>query len=251
MSPSRLTPLDFQTAAIEQNTGTFTTRWEMLLRALFGDVAAVASLPAIVNRFAFAAQPSLGASDEGYIAFETTYGHLLRWTGAVWEFAPGDPGNGYFEDFAIAPQAAGWKLCDGTLTDYLTVGAALLTVTAITPPNLSGAYRKGGAAYTGLVVAATGAGLSGSTAADGDHNHGGATGASAAGVAIAHTTTPLTVDSGAMAPVSGFLAGNVIDDGVQTHPIGASGTHGHAAGSLAVDATAEPAHVAARVYFRR
>lgn len=156
MPSNRLTPLDFSTQAIELKTGTFTTRWEQLLRALFGDVAAVASLPAIINRFAFAAQPALGASDENYLAFVTDYGHLVRWTGTVWEFGPGDVGNGFFRDFAFVPQEAGWKLCDGSATDYLVVGAATLTVAAITPPNLSGFYRKGAAAYDAVLHAKSG-----------------------------------------------------------------------------------------------
>lgn len=230
--PNRLTPLDFQTAAVEQQTGTFTTRWEMLLRALFGDVASVSSLPAVVNRFAFAAQPSLGASDEGYIAFETTYGHLLRWTGTVWEFAPGDPGNGYFEDFAIVPQGAGWKLCDGTATDYLVVGAAALTVTAITPPNLSASYRKGGAAYTGALIA-----KAGSTAAG--------------------ATTPGTIPAGTFTGGPSNVI-NICQDNIVFQA--ANNAHAHQLPDLTVPAltvpalgvgTIEMAHVAVLPYFRR
>lgn len=244
--PNRLTPLDFQTAAVEQNTGTFTTRWEMLLRALFGDVAAVASLPAIINRFAFAAQPSLGASDEGYIAFETTYGHLLRWTGAIWEFAPGDPGNGFFQDFAIAPQPAGWKLCDGSATDYLVVGAAALTVAAITPPNLSGAaiFRKSAAAYTGVIDAAVapGVAMSGTTGnaspgtnASGTHTH----------------PTPL-VQTTAQTGAFGFLFGNSNTDagGNHSHMVDA---HAHDASALVAtgNSAARPPSVGVLPYFRR
>lgn len=244
MSPSRLTPLDFQTAAIEQNTGTFTTRWEMLLRALFGDVAAVASLPAIVNRFAFAAQPSLGASDEGYIAFETTYGHLLRWTGAVWEFAPGDLGNGFRRDFAIVPQETGWKLCDGTLTDYLTVGAALLTATAFTPPDLSGspAFHKSIAAYTGTIEAAIGGGLTGATADEAAHVHAG---------------DPLTMSepdgntASQIDPGSFFVAASEFHRHAMSGNTAAGTAHSHGAGTLATNTAARPPSVGWLPYFRR
>lgn len=231
--PNRLTPLDFQTAAIELNLGTFTTRWEQLLRLLFGDVASVSSLPAVVNRFAFAAQPLLGVDDAGYIAFETTYGHLLRWTGAVWEFAPGDIGNGFFRDFAIAPQETGWKLCDGTPTDYLTLGAAL-TVTAITPPNLNGTptYRKSGA-YVGAIVAASAPGLSGNTANAGGHGHN------------------VPRDTVNFQDVPGPGLGVQVALSIHTHTADAVADHAHGVGTLAADATGEPAHLAALPYFRR
>lgn len=239
---NRLTPLDMNTPAIELKVGLFTWRWQELLRGLFGDVAAVSSLPAIIHRFAFAAQPSLGADDENYLAFETTYGHLLRWTGAVWEFAPGDPGNGYFEDYAIAPQAAGWILCDGTLTDYLTVGGALLTVTAITPPNLTGVYRKGAAAYAAGIVAASAPGLAGATAAEAAHTH---------HLSAIQSTTEATSVAAPQYQAYEGTGAQLLHTHYTTGDTDAAGGHSHGPGSLAVDATGDPAHVNVQVYFRR
>lgn len=242
--PNRLTPLDFSTPAIELKVGLFTTRWEQLLRALFGDVASVSSLPAVVNRFAFAAQPSLGASDEGYIAFETTYGHLLRWTGAVWEFAPGDLGNGFRRDFAIVPQEIGWKLCDGTLTDYLTVGAAALTVTAFTPPNLSGspAFHKSSALYTGTIEAAIGGGLTGATANEAAHTHDDGTLA---------TGDPDGSTPNLLSPGAFFFAASDLHHHNITGNTGAGTAHSHGAGTLATDTAARPPSVGWLPYFRR
>lgn len=75
----------------------------------------------------------------------------------------------------------------------------------------------------------------GTTTSSGSHDHGGATGTPSGGVAIAHTTTPISADvngDGSTATVSGHLSGNVIDDGVQTHPISSDGSHTHGPGSL-------------------
>lgn len=203
-----------------------------------------------------AEQPTnLTTSDDGLLFFVSDFGHMVRWNGSLsrWEFAPGDLGNGFQRNYLITPQEVGWALCDGSLTSYLVVGGPTLGSNNITLPNLIGssAYIKTAGSYTGSIIGATAPSISGITSADGDHDHGGSTGPSAAGIAIAHTTTPLIVDSGVMAPVSGHLAGNVIDDGVQTHPIASSGAHAHSVGSLAISATAEPTHINFLPYFRR
>ncbi len=108
-----------------------------------------------------AGQPlHLGASDAGLLLHVSDYGHLLRWSGTVWELAPGDPGNGFFQDFAVAPpDAAWWQACDGSPTTYLHWGVAPLDTLPFTTPSLSGspAYRKSGAAYSGAVVITDGA----------------------------------------------------------------------------------------------
>lgn len=114
---------------------------------------------------AFASVPAdLGADDAGFLLQITDYGHRAKWSGTAWGFAPGDPGNAYFADFAVAPSVPGWALCDGSATTYLTMGATI-TATAFTTPNLAGspAYRKSAAAYTGTISAATAPGLSGSS----------------------------------------------------------------------------------------
>lgn len=119
----------------------------------------------------FGEQPTgLTIDNDGMLYFVTDYGHLVRWNGTlgVWNFAPGDVGNGFFRDYAIVPQEAGWALCDGSVTTYLVVGGPTLTVANFTTPNLSGspAYKKSAAAYTGTINAA------GATSSDGAHTHG-------------------------------------------------------------------------------
>ena len=114
---------------------------------------------------------SLSATvDVGFLYYVTDFHHLIEWNGAAWQFGPGDTGNGYFADFAVAPTpAAGWKLCNGTATTYLVMGVTVTTA-ALTPPDLNGtpAYRKSGAAYSGAIVT-TGGALTGAGALDPSH----------------------------------------------------------------------------------
>ena len=57
----------------------------------------------------------------------------------------------------MPPQGAGWQLCDGTATQYLTMGSTL-TETAFTVPDLisTPAYRKSVGTYTGTIHAKSG-----------------------------------------------------------------------------------------------
>jgi hypothetical protein len=84
----------------------------------------------------------LGVDDTGFLFGALDYGHLFRWTGMAWEFAPGDPGNGYYATFAVAPTQAGWVLCNGANTDYLTVGMARLGVHAFALPTVANEYFR-------------------------------------------------------------------------------------------------------------
>ncbi len=173
----------------------------------------------------------------GYLAFETTTGHLLRWTGSAWEFAPGDVGNGFFRDQAIAPQdSAFWQVCDGSVTSYLVLAATLSTA-AFTTPNLVGtaAYRKSGT-YTGTINAAAG-----STTSVGDHVH---TTPNTGGVA---TGSAIDVDTNLDGATDQVLPETFGD--THTHnsggDTGSAGAHGHDVGTI------DMAHLAVAVYFRR
>lgn len=112
----------------------------------------------------------LSADDEGFLFHESTVRHLVRWTGTAWTFGPGDEGNGFFRDFAIAPQGIGWQLCNGTATSYLTVGSPTLILTPFATPDLIGTpgYRKSGSAYSGVSIT-TGGNLTGAGAVDPSH----------------------------------------------------------------------------------
>lgn len=213
---------------------------------------ALAAVPG-VNVWALAGQPALAAGDAGYVAFVTDYGHFVRWTGTVWEFAPGDVGNGFFRAFAITPQEVGWGLCDGSSYTYLVVGGATLTTGSITTPNLSGtaAYLKAGGAYTGTIAAASGAsgstapGITGSTASESSHTHTGTTDNTPN--ATGTTRDTLAIDMYAFS----------VTQHNHTFTTGAGSAHSHGVGTLAVDShthgigTLDPAHVDVLYYVRR
>lgn len=203
-----------------------------------------------VNSFPFAGQPTLGAGDAGFLGFVTDYNHFVRWTGTIWTFAAGDVGNKFFRDFAGPPQELGWQLCDGSATDYLVVGAAALAVTAITPPNLSGApaYRKSAAAYTGVPVAASAPGITGTTATEAAHTH---NVPAQNNLLSAANSASLTFPQGTGANVTVADSPHTHTTTVPTQDTGGGTAHAHGVGSLAVDATAEPVHLAVLPYFRR
>lgn len=117
------------------------------------------------------APTDLGVNDAGFLFYVTDFAHLMKWSGAVWEFI--DEGNAYFADFAVAP-GTGWVLCDGSASSYLVAGATL-TTTVFNTPNLTtggtgatGVYRKGGAAYSASIIT-TGGPMTGAGAVDPSH----------------------------------------------------------------------------------
>lgn len=67
------------------------------------------------------------------------HNHLLRWTGSVWTFAPGDTGSGYTATFLTAPTADGWAQCDGSTVSYLLANG---TVADQILPNTAGLYFR-------------------------------------------------------------------------------------------------------------
>jgi hypothetical protein len=113
---------------------------------------------AAIGRDVLANIPALGPGDTDYLFYVTDYGHLLRWNGAGWEWAPGEEGRaGEISLFAVAPTGNGWKLCDGTGDDgnpgtniaYLKSDGT--TANVVIPNLTAGAYLKAGAAYGGAV----------------------------------------------------------------------------------------------------
>lgn len=191
-----------------------------------------------------ATQPVLSAADIGYIFFVTDYGHMVYWTGSAWDWLDGDrPGK--FQDFAIDP-GIGYQLCDGSITNYLSVGPTLTAIPLATP-NLTGtpAYKKSAATYTGAIVAAagasgsSGAGISGTTATESSHTH----------------NVPRNTD--AFQDVAGPTLGVQASLSTHTHTTDAGSAHSHGVGSLAADAhthgigSLDPAHLNVLPYFRR
>lgn len=202
------------------------TEWfrKWLEQITSAQTAIIAALNAVigVNVFTLAGQPALGAGDAGYIGYVTDYAHLVKWSGSAWEFLGG--GNKYFALFEAAPSGNGWQLCNGTVSDFLTLGATL-TTTPFTVPNVpAGTFLKAVAAYTGAIDAAIAPGISG------------------------RTDTVSDTGGGNDMDIFGFNAG-----GGATNVIsGASKfTHNHDTGSLAVDSAARPPALGSLLYFRR
>lgn len=266
---------DLSTPATEPKTGAYTRQWGRWIQDLFGQMdslttevdtlaTVVNGLPG-VNRKTYAELNALGlgASDEGYLAFEYTYNHFVRWTGATWQFFGGDVGNKFRRDFMGAPQELGWQLCDGTVTDYLTLGATL-TVTAVTTPNLTGtpSFHKSIAAYTGALEAAIAPSLSGSTGSAGT-TVSGTTGTESAhthgvtltlGAATVTNNASAGLDFGAANALHLHSASGTSDAGsAHSHGVGSlsADAHTHGVGSLAANSAARPPSIGWLPYFRR
>lgn len=96
---------------------------------------------------------TLGASNAGLLVWVTDYNHVLEWTGAAYQWGPGENGSAFFQGFAAAPTGNGWHACDGSFVNYLrsdgTLGGAVL-------PNTAGsaAYMKFGSAYNSTIQVA-------------------------------------------------------------------------------------------------
>lgn len=226
----------------------------------------------------------LGTADVGLLLQVADYGHLMRWSGTVWEFAPGDSGNGYIKDCLVPPQQEGWALCDGQGTSYLRSGNATLFATSITTPNelSTGVYHKSGATPTIGVQAAVAATISGSVATEAAHTHGVTVPAQSSADESAHThavdppnttsdggwpfttvdqnldaTTidvssyPHTHDTNIAPFTSGAGSAHHHTVGAQSVTSGGGSAHGHTVGSLVNNLAAEPPHITVLRYFRR
>lgn len=225
---------------------------------------------------AFASRPTdLGLSDAGFLYMPGTYLHICRWSGAAWAIPDG--GGGYIVD-AVAALGAGWQLCDGTATTYLTISGADLAETAFTTPDensgVAGVYHESIAAYTGTINAATAPGISGSVANTTATNQA-ATATNQNESAHTHAVDPpVTTTSGpsttfAWVPDGGGVSGaadnhtHTVDIASFTSAAGSAHTHTqdshnhtqdahlHGVGTLAVDAAGEPRRMGVLRYFRR
>lgn len=244
LPPTSTTCFNRQDVLVNLQTGHGTEYFLRFLESL-KFLAVIVNGISAVNRWPLASQPSLGAADAGYLAFVTDFGHYCRWTGSVWEFLPGDVGNGFRRDFAITPQEVGWGLMNGSTYSYLVVGGATLTTANFTTPNLTGspAYHKSIAAYTGTIEAAVAPGITGSTG---------------------NTAPGLSGSVGAIVPDGGALgtSNNIPEGAVDVVALSAINIHHHedtfavdnhlhASGTLAVDGTARPPAIGWLPFFRR
>jgi hypothetical protein len=190
---------------------------------------------------------NLKKADAGYLYTATDYARSYRWTGTAWERAEGNSDPHRYIWCDTAP-GAGWVKADGsgiqrTRTDGTLEGYVV--------KNLIGYYLKG-ANVAAAGVTATAPGLTGSTSAEPDHDH-----------AIDHDHGGAIATSGPTATVNvqnGTGFSQTVATGAHVHTVtvpgvsqqsGLAGGHSHTAGTLAVDATAEPAHVALIPYYRQ
>lgn len=116
------------------------------------------------------APTDLRPTDAGFLMYLTDFHHLVEWNGTMWQFGPGDNGNGYFQDFASLPSPIeGWTLCDGRGSSYLGPAETLAIIPFVTPDLVgSPAYRKSGAAYSGVITGGGGT-LTGGGGSDPSH----------------------------------------------------------------------------------
>jgi hypothetical protein len=187
----------------------------------------------------------LGTDDTGFLFWSTDYEHLYRWTGAAWDYAPGDQGSGFIQLDTAAPTTGVWALADGSGT---TRSTATGTLSAFTTPDLTGQFIKGGT-YTGSTVSAAIPGITGSTGDESahthtiDHDHPSESSGGPSGTTVVQSGTGTTVASSSH--------GHTTDLAALTGASGAGSAHHHGVGTLALAGAAEPAHVLLAPYFRR
>lgn len=186
----------------------------------------------------------LGSNDMGFLVNVTDFSHILQWSGSAWQWGPGELGSNYFAVAPSAPTGGTWQLCDGTATTYLKSDG---TTGSYTTKNLTGHYFKSVTAGADATTAAVAPGISGSTANESSHTHGPGS----------FTVSGNTDGVGSSVVQSGSGANAVAGHNhtITSQPV--SGTsdpgsaHLHGIGTIAVDATGEPANYKVLTYFRR
>lgn len=121
--------------------GTLTKAWFQVLARVMAATGVVEQLtePLPVGGF----DTPLTQGDAGALFAVSDYNHVVRWTGSIFEFAAGDPGNGFYAAFAFAPVlTGGWQLCDGSATTYLVVGGPALQTAVFVTPVLANTYFR-------------------------------------------------------------------------------------------------------------
>ncbi len=103
----------------------------------------------------------LTTTDNGFLFFDNTNSlHVWQWTGAAWNWGPGDTHSGMIGMFDANP-GTGWHAADGsTVTKYAANGTRNA---AFVLPDMREFYLKASATYTGSGVAAVAPTISGQT----------------------------------------------------------------------------------------
>lgn len=231
-----------------------------------------------IHRDALANLPGgFGAAETGYLFYATDYHHTLLWNSASWQWAPGETPSGQISFWTENP-GTGWRFCNGgTATRLKSDG----TTEVVAIPDVSAdCFVKGGIAYTGSAVAAVAPGLSGALANESSHTHT----TSVSGVTVStdpghthsidHDHAVVNTSGGAIVNIQAG-AGAVAATWDHTHTVdlpnhsansgsggshahtlsgspasGGGSAHTHGLGTLAVDATGAPKHMALLPYYR-
>jgi hypothetical protein len=160
-----------------------------------------------------------------------------------WDWAPGER-SGYVGYFAVAPQGAGWKLCDGT-GNPVTYCKRDGTTATLTLPDMRGMFLKGAATAGTAQVSATAPGVTGSASTTGDHSHA-STGLSGVTDGPSSWNNVPQGTGGLIGLANNVHAHNVSISG----SVASSGSHTHTL-SLTADTSGAPAHVELMPYFRQ
>ncbi len=204
--------------------------------------------------------PTLGTDDAGFLFGVSDYGHLLRWSGTAWGWAPGDAGSGMMALFEIDP-GAGWHIYDGTANvPYLKSDGTTGTVTLpdLTSAGALAAFLEGGSPNSGptAAVAPTFTGSSANTSADSAGTPAGSVSAPIfTGNPVAAASTNATPDLVAPDVTATGVSPVTTATGTNSAPTftgSALGAHQHTVTATGtVSATGEPRKIIRRPFFRQ
>ena len=115
----------------------FLQQWYLFFNSIFMFLAAVRNAPqSFVQANLAAFSQKLTTKNTGIqVWILAPYNHMLRWSGAAWEFAPGDLGSDYYVTGMGAGLAPGFHSADGSDSDYLLPNGTTAPRTLVTAAN--------------------------------------------------------------------------------------------------------------------
>ena len=115
----------------------FAVHWYHWLNAVWRFMLSIRAFPRLVQQADLTKlAKQFSQAQAGIQVWVATYNHILRWTGSVWSYAPGDNGAAYLVEFLTAPSGEGWLQCDGSTTDFLNSDGTLGIQNLPTAPGI-------------------------------------------------------------------------------------------------------------------
>lgn len=119
---------------------TFARHWYEYFKGIWQFMIAVRASPKQLlqaDLARFTAKLQQNKTQPGVQIWITDFGHVLRWDGAAWDFAPGTERSNWYALFQATgdPPGTGWHLADGATVTYLRSTGDLGTVTIQTIAN--------------------------------------------------------------------------------------------------------------------